>query len=169
MAVKLNGARLEGVEGLTFAELIEHARGILDHEVLVELQVNQETVSQAFLDEIKDKPIYGEIELFSLDARGLVAELVEGALQYLQQLEGAEEAHELLEGFEWLNRALALIPLGIGFPGLRTPVEQLLDGNLRLREELSESLSASAEGLRPRVEGELAAYETVFREIGKML
>ena len=127
MIVKLNGEEVDVVEGMTFTELMERVRGLLDHQVLVELRLNQEAVSQSLLDEIKDKPIYGEVELFSLDAHGLVAEVVEQALQYLQQLEQLEleEVPDLLEEFEWLNHALALIPLGVGSPKLRARVERL--------------------------------------------
>lgn len=169
MTVKLNGESLEGVEGLTFSELIEHVRGILDHQVLVELRLDQETVSQAFLDEVKDKPIYGQIDLFSLDAHGLVAEVVEGAFQCLHQLEGSEEAQALLEGFEWLNRALSLIPLRIGFPKLQTRVERLLEENRRLREKLARNSSLGGEGLRLRLKQELGAYKAVFSELEMML
>lgn len=172
MIVKLNGEELDVVEGLTFAELIDQVRGLLDDQVLVELRLNRETVSQSLLDELKDQPIYGEIELFSLDVRGLIKEVVERALQYLEQLEGLElgprEVPELLKGFEWLNRALALIPLGIGFPELQVRVEQLLRRNLQLREQLSNSPEGSIRA-RSRLMEEWAAYRAVFREIGERL
>jgi len=172
MIVKLNGEELEMAKGLTFAELIQHVRGLLDHQALVELRLNGKTVSQALLEEIKDEPIHGEIELFSLDASSLVVELVGGALRYLERLEGQrlrlEEIPELLEGFEWLNRALVLIPLGVGFPELGGRIERLLAKNRRLCQELSRS-PERLEGLRPWLAEELAAYRTVFREIGDRL
>ncbi|MFQ6090237.1 MAG: hypothetical protein ACE5LD_02220, partial [Candidatus Bipolaricaulia bacterium] len=95
------------------------------------------------------------------------------ALQYLQQLEERlelEEVPDLLEGFEWLNRALALIPLEVGFPELQARVERLLRRNLRLRQQLSrlspEDLGAD---LGPRLGEELGAYREVFRQIGERL
>jgi len=172
MIVKLNGEGLEVAEGLTFAELTQHVRRLLDHRVLVELRLNRETVSQALLEEIKDRPIYGEIELFSLDAPGLAAEVVEQARRYLRRLEGLELSAEglpgLLEGFEWLNRALVLIPLGVGFPRLKKQVERLLQENLRLREQFSRS-PAGLESFRPRLKEEFRAYRAIFREIGDRL
>jgi len=174
MIVKLNGEELDVAEGLTFAELIDRVRGLLEDRVLVELRLNRETVSQPLLDELKDRPIYGEIELFSLDVRGLIGEVVERALQYLEGLEGLElrpeEVPELLEGFAWLNRALALtlIPLGIDSPELRVRVERLLRRNLRLRAQLSES-PEPAEEARARLREAWAAYRAVFREIGERL
>jgi sulfur carrier protein ThiS len=168
MAVRLNGEELEVAEGLTFAELIEYVRGLLDHQALVEMRLNRETVSQSLLEELRDQPIYGEIEFFSLDVHGLVAEVVKQALRYLDRLEGQkigpEDLPQLLEGFEWLNRALVLIPLGVGFPELRARVERLLEGNRLLRERLSRSPEGLAE-MEPRLWEELAAYRAVFCEI----
>lgn len=172
MAVMLNGEQLEVPEGLTFVELIEWVRGLLDRQVLVELRLDGETVSQSLLEELKDRPIHGEIELFSLDAHGLVAEIVGQALRYLERLEGQKlgpgETPKLLEGFEWLNRALILIPLGVGSSELRTRVEQFLAENRRLRERLSRSPQEAAE-MGPRLREELSAYRAVFREIGARL
>jgi len=168
MAVTLNGERLEVAEGLTFAELIEYVRGLLDHRVLVELRLDGETVSQSRLEELRDRPIHGEIELFSLDAQGLVAEVVGQALRYLERLQDQElkpeDLPKLLEGFAWLNRALALIPLGVGFPELRARVERLLEGNRRLHQRLSRSPGEWREVER-KLREEWTAYRAVFREI----
>lgn len=169
MAVRLNGEELEVAEGLTFAELIEYVRGLLDHQVLVELRLDGETASQSLLEELRDRPIHGEIELFSLDAPGLVAELIKRALHYLEWLEGQRPGpEEISEGFEWLNRALVLISWRAGSPELLVQVERLLEGSRRLRQDLSGS-PGRLEHLRPRLKEELGAYRTIFREIGDRL
>lgn len=172
MVVMLNGEQLEVPEGLTFVELIDHVRRLLDRQVLVELRLDGEMVSQPLLEELQDQPIHGEIELFSLDVHGLVGEVLEQALRYLGRLEGQrlepDDIPELLEGFEWLNRALALIPLGLGLPELRARVAQLLTENRRLREWLSRSPREAVE-VESRLREEISAYRAVFREIGARL
>jgi sulfur carrier protein ThiS len=173
MIVKLNGEELEVAEGLTFAELIAYVRSLLDHQVLVELRLNGETASQALLDELKGQPISGGIELLSLSSRDLGRETVRQGLLYLEQFERVEGEPEgvpgLLEGFAWLNQALALILLEVDFPELQMQIGRLLTGNRRLRERLSRSSPQGLEGLREELRKEFAAYQDIFGEIGKRL
>lgn len=175
MIVKLNGADLEVEEGLTFAELIAHVRDLLKPRVLVELRLNGETVSQALLDELKDRPILGsgEIALFSLSPRELVKEVVRRSLEELERLERLglkpETVPELIEGFSWLDRALGLIPLGAGFPELRTWTERLLAGSREFTARLKGSRPEELEGLARRLAEHLAAYRRIFSEIEERL
>lgn len=173
MIVKLDGEELEVAEGLTFAELIAHVRNILNQRALSELRLNGATVSQTVLDELSERPIFGEIEFFSLDARELVRELARQGLRYLGQFARvglkSELVPDLLEGFAWLNRGLTLIPLGVGFPELQARVVRLLAGNRRLRERLSRSSPQELEDLRAELEKELAAYQDIFSEVEKRL
>lgn len=173
MIVKLDGEELEVGEGLTFAELIAHVRSILDQRALSELRLNGATVSQTALDELSERPIFGEIEFFSLDARELVGELARQGLRYLEQIGRVDLKPEilphLLEGFAWLNRALTLIPLGIDFPELQARVGRLLAQNGRLRERLSDGSPKELEDLRTELEKELAAYQEIFTGVEKRL
>lgn len=177
MIVKLDGEDLEVDGRLTFAELIAHVRERLLPRVLVELQLNGETVSQALLDELEARPISdfgeGEIALFSLSPRELVREVVTRGLEELARLERLglkpEAVPELIEGFGWLDRALGLIPLGAGFPELRAWVERLL---LRSREfvaRLEVSPPEELEGLTQRFSEQLGSYRRIFSEIEERL
>lgn len=175
MVVKLNGEDLEVDGGLTFAELITHVRGLLKPRVLVELRLNGATVSQALLDELKDRPILGsgEIALFSLDPSELVGEFVKRGLEEVARLERLglkpEMIPELLEGFGWLDRALALIPLGVGFPELQAWLERLLTGSREFAARLAASRPEELEGLTRRLAEQLAAYRKILSEIGERL
>ncbi|MCR4404107.1 MAG: hypothetical protein NUW06_02220 [Candidatus Acetothermia bacterium] len=173
MIVKLDGEKLEVADGLTFPELIAHVRSILKQRALSELRLNGATVSQALLDELSGRPIFGQIELFSIEPRELVAELARQGRRYLEQLAGVELTPEvvpgLLEGFVWLNQALALIPLGVGFPELQARVRELLIENRRLRERLSRSSEEGLEELEEELGRELVAYQEIFTEVGKRL
>lgn len=178
MIVKVNGKELKVAEEMTFAQLLQHVQGLLKDQdrVLVELRLDGETVSQTALEELQDRPLHGQIELFSLDASGLVAEITRQADRFLQQLEGQEfepsEFPELIETFTWLNRALRLIPLGVGFPELERRVRALLEENAELQEWLRSAESADAaelERLQERLQMEFAEYREVFREIAARL
>jgi|GEM_PF-3128818 len=184
MIVKVDGEELAVAEGLTFAELLKQVQSRLDQRVLVELRVDGQVVSQSMLDEIQDEPARGEIELFSLDAHDLVAELTKQALRYLNQLEAhqpsPEEFPQVVEGFIWLNRALALIPLGIGFPELGARTRRLIQENEELLEWLQEAAEEFArvgdgaepeelEQLRSRLAEEISSYRSIFQEIRERL
>ncbi len=175
MIVKLDGEDLEVDEGLTFAELIAHVRDLLKPQVLIELRLNGETVSQALLEELKDRPIhgFGEIALFSLSPRELVGEIVMRGLEQLTRLEQLglkpETIPDLIEGFSWLDRALSLIPLGGGFPELQAWAERLLARSREFAARLEASPPEELEGLARRLSGQLAAYRKIFSEIRKRL
>jgi len=177
MIVKVNGKELKVAEEMTFAQLLQHVQGLLKDRVLVELRLDGETVSQTALEELQNQPLHGQIELFSLDASGLVAEITRQADEFLQRLEGREfepaESSELIEAFTWLNRALALIPLGVGFPELERRVRALLEENAELQEWLRAAEAgvegAELERLRERLQGEFKGYREVFRAIAARL
>ena len=177
MIVKVNGKELKVAEEMTFAQLLRHVQGLLKDRVLVELRLDGETVSQTALEELQDRPLHGQIELFSLDASGLVAELTNRADALLKRFEGREftpaEFPELIETFTWLNRALKLIPLSVGFPELERRVRALLEGNAELQEWLRSAESgveaAELERLRERLWAELEEYREVFRAIAARL
>jgi sulfur carrier protein ThiS len=177
MIVKLDGEDLEVDGGLTFAELIAHVRALLKPRVLVELQLNGETVSQALLDELEARPISefgdGEIALFSLSPRELVGEVVKRGLEELARLERLglkpETVPELIEGFGWLDRALGLIPLGTGFPELRAWAERLLLRSREFAARLEALPPEELEGLARRLTEQLASYRRIFSEIEERL
>lgn len=184
MLVKVDGKELAVAEGLTFAELLKQVQSQLDQRVLVELRIDGQVVSQSMLDEIQDEPAQGEIELFSLDAHDLVAELTKQALRYLKGLEAhqpsPEEFPQVAEGFVWLNRALALIPLGLGFPELGARTKRLIQGNEEFLEwlrEVGEELAKVGDGAEPgelkriwsRLAEEISSYRSIFREIQERL
>lgn len=177
MIVKLNGEDLEVDGELTFAELIAYVRERLLPRVLVELQLNGETVSQALLDELETRSISEfedrEIALFSLSPHELVGEVVTRGLEELARLERLglkpETVPELIEGFGWLDRALGLIPLGAGFPELRTWVERLLVRSREFVARLEVSPPEELEGLARRFAEQLASYRRIFSEIEERL
>ena len=188
MRVKLNGEELEVAAGLTFGELIEHVRDLLrsdpqGQQALVELRLDGETVSQARLEELSDRPLFGEIELFALNFRELAVEAVRQGRRYLERLEGLtlgpEALPELLEGFDWLNRALALIPRGLALPDpdsdpdpeLEREIGRRLARSIHFCERLARSQAREEElkGLQGELAAELAAYHKALERIEEMI
>lgn len=176
MIVKVNGEEVDVAKGMTFSELIEYVQGLLNQEVLVELRIDQQTISQSLLDKICDEPICGEIELLSLDAYTLMCELIKRAGEYLRGLEEEELTREdlprLVEGFQWLNFALTMVPLEGGSPETRARILETLQRNTifcKRLSEVSEDRQERVEKLKRGIALELAAYRSIFEEMGKEL
>lgn len=125
MNVQINGRVLEVNGDITFEELIKLSKDTIPYrQSLTELKIDQETVSQSTLSQIKECPIAdfskSKIELFSTPIHEIISEILDKAMEYIKRVEKIknltyQDLDQVIEGFKWLTLALIQINMTLNW------------------------------------------------------
>lgn len=162
MSVKLNGEKLEINPNKTLQSLIKETKETCraEGEILTEIKVEGNSLTQSELEELADKKVEGkEIELSSETAEYISEEIIARAKEYLSNLsewankleeiddEMIEGLKEIPESLLWLNLALKeLSPVQAKEQTIGgKKVNSLLNENVKFISELEEALKEPRE------------------------